>query len=140
MPVVFQQTILRSDLHANRDYLYLFGDNEERRGLGGQAEQMRGEPNAHGIRTKKAPSMEAWALWTDEDYDRVVELIREDFEKPYRWITAGKVIVIPAVRFGTQRADLHINAPRVLAFINEKVDLLVAIGAEIIKDQNTTPD
>lgn len=50
------QFITREYVRANRDKLFLFGDNLERRGLGGQAAAMRDEPNAIGIPTKKSPS------------------------------------------------------------------------------------
>ena len=135
MPLIFQHMIFRRDLRANRDHLYLFGDNEERKGLGGQAGEMRGEPNAHGIRVKRAPSWERWAFWTDEDFDRVCLLIKEDFEKPYRWINAGKIVVVPERGLGTERGALHTDAPRILEFINEKITLLHRIGEELVKDQ-----
>lgn len=45
--------ISRAYVRANRDKLFLFGDNLERRGFGGQAAAMRAEPNAVGIPTKK---------------------------------------------------------------------------------------
>ena len=50
------RNISRAYVRANRDKLFLFGDNLERRGFGGQAAAMRGEPNAVGIPTKKKPS------------------------------------------------------------------------------------
>ena len=53
--IIYQKFIYRSDLKANPSVLYLFGDNLQRVGLGGQAKEMRGEPNAVGIATKKAP-------------------------------------------------------------------------------------
>lgn len=51
MPLLFQNTIRRAHLRANPKNLYLFGDNEQRRGLGGLARECRGEPNAVGIAT-----------------------------------------------------------------------------------------
>lgn len=53
MPVVKQDQIMRRDLLDNQDKLYVFGDNMVRRGFGGQAREMRGEPNAVGIRCSK---------------------------------------------------------------------------------------
>ena len=43
-----QTWITRDDLRANRDLIYVFGDNVERAGRRGLAREMRGEPNAHG--------------------------------------------------------------------------------------------
>ena len=38
---------------ANPRAIYVFGDNLLRKGLGGQAKEMRGEPNTLGIVSKK---------------------------------------------------------------------------------------
>lgn len=46
----------------------LFGDNLERRGFGGQAASMRGEPNAIGIPTKKSPTYKDEAFFSDDEF------------------------------------------------------------------------
>lgn len=135
MPLIYQDHIVRADLHANRDWLYIFGDNEQRKGLGGQAAEMRGEPNAHGIRTKRAPSTESWAYWTDSDFARAVAMLREDFDKPYRYLSAGKVVVFPSAKIGTERAKLEERAPKIFSFIMKKIELLEALSAEIRIEQ-----
>ena len=48
--------ITRSFVREHRDHIFLFGDNLARSGFGGQAAQMRAEPNAIGLPTKKLPS------------------------------------------------------------------------------------
>lgn len=53
MLVIKQKLITRADLKANPNLLYIFGDNLERTGFGGQAKEMRGEPNAFGFATKR---------------------------------------------------------------------------------------
>ncbi|SDK47143.1 hypothetical protein [Bradyrhizobium ottawaense] len=63
MPVVFQNWITRNDLLDNRDKMYVFGDNVQRTGFAGQAKEMRGEPNAIGVVTKWAPSMQPTAFF-----------------------------------------------------------------------------
>jgi len=45
----------RDDLRANRDTLYVYGDNVDREGQRGLARQMRGEPNAHPISISWGP-------------------------------------------------------------------------------------
>jgi hypothetical protein len=69
MPVLRQKWITRDDLRANPNVLYLFGDNERREGLGGQAKEMRGEPNAIGVRTKASPSKHETAFWDRQPGD-----------------------------------------------------------------------
>lgn len=135
MPLMYQDNIVRADLHSNRSALYVFGDNEERRGLGGQAAEMRGEPNAHGIRVKRAPTTDRWAFWTDSDFARVLPMLAEDFDKPYRMLAAGKVVVFPAAKIGTYRAELEARAPKIFNFIMKKISLLEAISEEVRVEQ-----
>lgn len=46
-------------LRANREKIYVFGDNMKRYGKRGQA-VIRDEPNAFGVATKRHPSMDAF--------------------------------------------------------------------------------
>lgn len=130
MPVEYRNIIYRSDARAERDKLFLFGDNELRKGLGGLAGELRGEPNAHGVRTKALPSMVKGAFWYDDDFDRVTSLIKEDLQKPLRWVAAGKTVVIPRNGIGVRLARLPENAPNVYEFMMRKFELLEQINPE----------
>lgn len=118
--------VLRAKLRANPDVLYLFGDNLIRRGLGGQAKQSRGEPNAVGIVTKRLPSRDSSAYIhdTDTDIDHIKRIIDKDFIRINSLISTNnyRAIVIPPI--GTGLADLHINAPKLLEYINKQLDKL----------------
>ena len=50
-----QTWITRDDLKANRDMIYVYGDNVRREGRRGLAREMRGEPNAHAISVSWGP-------------------------------------------------------------------------------------
>ncbi|MCR9080603.1 MAG: hypothetical protein NXH78_16020 [Hyphomonadaceae bacterium] len=50
-----QTWITRADLKANRDWIYVYGDNVKREGRRGLAREMRGEPNAHAISVSWGP-------------------------------------------------------------------------------------
>lgn len=50
-----QTWITRADLQANRDFIYVYGDNVKRDGRRGLAREMRGEPNAHAISVSWGP-------------------------------------------------------------------------------------
>ena len=53
---IFRQTwTTRDDLRANRNCVFVYGDNVAREGHRGLARQMRGEPNAHPISISWAP-------------------------------------------------------------------------------------
>lgn len=131
MPVITQKIIFREDLRANPGVLYVFGDNDMRKGLGGQAAEMRGEPNAVGIRTKWAPSADAGAFFSDDDFDRIVEMIDEDLDRVYDHVSRGGLVVFPMDGIGTGLAMLELHAPRVLDYLNEKIDALKTIHASV---------
>lgn len=117
MPLIFQKWISRSDLHANPDILYVFGDNLERRGRGGQAKEMRGEPNAVGVVTKRKASHDESAYLTDADFDEIAPVIRKDFARVQKHLQRGGIAVIPSDGLGTGLSQLQTRAPNTLKFL-----------------------
>jgi hypothetical protein len=115
--------ISRQYVRANRDKLFLFGDNLEGRGFGGQARAMRGEPNAIGIPTKKSPSYEDGAFFTDEEFEQNKAAIDLAFAEIDQKATSDdiQVIVIPSNGLGTGRAQLKRRAPRTFAYLQSRL-------------------
>lgn len=111
--------IKREHLRAHPDILYLFGDNDIRVGLGGQAKEMRGQPNAIGISTKKAPCMGENSFKTDSEYATNILIMKEDFDKVYKEVETGKykTLVIPQIGIGL--AKLDVKAPLTYKFLQE---------------------
>ena len=124
MPIVYQDFIRREDLRRNPDWFYLFGDNEMRQGMGGQAASMRGEPNAIGIRTKFAPNNSTAAFWHDEEYERCRALLVEDFAIVEAALKDGKTVVVPRDGLGTGLSELPTRAPRAFSFICAELHIL----------------
>lgn len=124
------QRVTRADLKANPGTLYVFGDNMARRGLGGQAREMRGEPNAVGVPTKWLPTMGAKAFFTDEALDHwsVKAAIFDAFDKIDRHISQGGNVAIPADGLGTGLAELPTRAPRIHAYIEGRIAQLREIA------------
>ena len=102
---------------SQNDDLYVFGDNEARCGLGGQAGEMRGEPNAVGVATLRAPGF----YWTDRDYDRQCAIIDADIAPILEAITAGRTVVLPTDGLGTGIAQLDLVAPKTFAYLTAKL-------------------
>jgi hypothetical protein len=108
--VIFKDFITRHDLRENPRTLYVFGDNEARIGMGGQAGACRGEHNAIGIATKRRPSMDESAFWSDDDYERCIAIIDRDMKPLFEHLKKGGVVVM-----------LPKRAPRIMQHIRNKI-------------------
>jgi len=117
MPLITKNFIYRSDLRSNPRALYLFGDNHLRIGLSGQAKEMRGEPNARGIRTKWRPSFTDDAFFSDEDFPAIEQFLMDDFREAKAAICQGRVVVMPQNGLGTGLSELPTRAPKIYALL-----------------------
>ncbi len=113
MPLLFQQRITRAELRRNPDRLYVFGDNLERIGYGGLARECRGEPNAIGVPTKRASSMDYAAFFTNEDYDVWVKAAQPAWDRIEKAVLEGKTVLFPKAGLGTGLSQLGQRAPRI---------------------------
>lgn len=121
--------ISREIVRANPDKVFLFGDNLRRYGLGGQAKEMRGEPNAVGIVTKCQPDVSNRAYLHDDEFAENCLTIDLDLDAAmdlaamladyYRNIDS--IIVIPAVGIGTGLAELDKRAPRTFQYLQKRL-------------------
>lgn len=125
MPVIFQERIERADLKANPQNLYVFGDNESRRGMGGQAAQCRGEPNAVGVATKRTPAMADSDMWSDLDFARCAGIIDKDMAPLFEHVRKGGTVVFPKAGIGTGLSQLPQRAPALMEHIRTRVRELV---------------
>jgi len=119
--------ITRSMLRSEPDTLFVFGDNMIGRGFGGQAKEMRGEPNAVGIPTKCLPGMNATDFFRDNDYDRAKIKIDAAFVRLFAHAASGGSIVWPADGIGTGLAELSTRAPKIWKLIEENRIALEAL-------------
>jgi hypothetical protein len=120
----YEKHITRQMLRDNPKTLFVFGDNLLQAGYGGQAKEMRGEPNAMGIPTKRRPGMETDAFFTNNDYGKVVPIISDIFDRLFYHVGEGGEVVWPEDGIGTGLAQLKQRAPDIWDYIeDEKRDL-----------------
>jgi len=122
MRVEFRSNITRQMLKDEPDILFVFGDNLQRHGLGGQAKEMRGAANAVGIPTKVAPNMEKDAFFTDNHYHEWASSCGYDL---VRLLTHKGKIVWPQGGIGTGRARLAQSSPKIHDAIECILDILI---------------
>jgi hypothetical protein len=106
-----------ADVQANPDKIYVFGDNTQRVGMGGQA-QIRNNPNAMGIATKITPSMDEAAFMSDKDLIKNRQIIDGDIAKIK---ATGKTVVMPKDGLGTGLAQLKEKAPQTYAYLKQRL-------------------
>ena len=116
-----EQRITREYIQQNKDKVFVFGDNDLRKGFGGQAKEARGEENAIGIRTKKAPCNNPGCFYTDEEYEENIKKIDEDVEEIKKAIAEGKdVVFFPKI--GEGFAKLKEKAPKTYEYLQKKLN------------------
>jgi hypothetical protein len=112
--------VTRDMLRSSPETLFVFGDNMKQRGLGGQAREMRGEPNAVGIPTKWRPSNDCDAFFIDTDLPAVQGVIDQAFDRITAHLESGGEVVWPSAGIGTGLADLSARAPRIFEYIEAR--------------------
>jgi hypothetical protein len=114
--LVWRRFWTMTDATLHPDWLFVYGDNLKRVGAKGQA-CIRDAPNAVGIVTKKAPSLSESAFLTDDDYAKILPVIRVDLEHIRSLMESGRYrkLVIPSECWGTGLAELNTRAPRIFA-------------------------
>ncbi|TPN44907.1 hypothetical protein [Mesorhizobium sp. B1-1-7] len=106
MPVKYLSWITRDMLQAEPRARFVFGDNAERVGLGGQAASMRGEPNAIGVATLYAPGH-----YYRADDPLALATVVDDLGDVALALNRGLTVYVPTDGLGTGLARLPENAP-----------------------------
>jgi len=125
---IFEGHWTRLDVNSNTNYLFVFGDNDIKQGMGGQA-IIRNEPNAFGIPTKKLPSMSSNSFYTDNEYDKNIKKINKAIYKIIKEFMKNKytTLVLPKDGLGTGLAQLNVKAPKTFKFLDNKIKSLITI-------------
>lgn len=123
MKIIKMDNITREYVREHPEYLFLYGDNLNMRGLGGQAKEMRGEFNAHRIPTKVKPTMEENAFFNDDMFEKIKCCYDMVFAINLAGFRAGKfeAVVIPSAGIGTGLAQLPTRAPKIYKYLLKKL-------------------
>lgn len=97
--------------------LFVFGDNDIKKGCGGQA-IIRYCDNAFGIPTKKYPNHRISSYYADVDYDDNIKKIIFAIENLIKKTADYDLIMFPENGFGTGLSKMQLYAPKTLAYMN----------------------
>jgi hypothetical protein len=117
--VVYLDWITRERVRSEPEAFFVFGDNAERVGMGGQAGAMRGEPNAIGVATKWSPSGMPEAFFSDSD-PLCLAIVEADLDHVDDAVRKGRVVYVPRDGLGTGLSELPSRAPSILQHINAR--------------------
>jgi hypothetical protein len=112
--------------------LFIFGDNDVKKGCGGQA-VIRYCKNAYGIPTKKYPSNNPNSFYTDVEYDMNCKKIMEAITQIIKISEKYQEINFPLDGFGTGLARLQNKAPKTLKFLNQMIKKHFGIDYDAIQ-------
>ena len=90
-------------LSENQEKIFVFGDNMARKGKGGQA-IIRGCPNAFGVATKRYPSMNEDAFFSDQPDE--FDVVMNDLRQLYK-LSKSHTVVFPVGGIGTGLAQME---------------------------------
>lgn len=127
----------RNMCKSNPDTLYVFGDNTAKEGCGGQA-QIRHEPNSIGIPTKRRPTMEDDAFFSDMPVQFLK--VEQAISEVLCVVLAGKYtkIVFPSDGLGTGLAMLEAKSPVIFGYVHDR--LYECFGVKYSNHQYTVED
>lgn len=116
-PIIYLDHITRDFLKQHPDSYFIFGDNLVRTGRGGQAAEMRGEPNAIGVATKRFPNNDETAFFSDSMSERDHRFVKRDLMGVIGLWMLGVQIYASKHGLGTERAELKTRAPKLYNMI-----------------------
>jgi len=125
MRVQYLKKITREIVRSNPDKLFVFGDNLTGQGMGGQAREMRGEPNSLGIPTKRLPTYSTEAFLKDSDYGNVKPFIDRAIQRISKFTGT---VVFPQDGVGTGLAKLPESAPRIYKYLCDELNKIGIIN------------
>lgn len=106
MTVKYLDWFTRERLQSEPDALFVFGDNVQRVGFGGQAAACRGEPNTIGVATLFAPGR----FYTPQDPSALLA-VTTDLGLVANALAFGRTVYAPLDGLGTGLARLPQSAP-----------------------------
>ena len=105
---------------TNPTTLFVFGDNLERYGEGGQA-IIRRQTNAIGLVTKKKPGGTKDSYFSDIEYEQNIKIIEEDIERIKEYVKNYKTICFAQFGLGTGLSDMPRKCPKTFCYLTVRL-------------------
>ncbi|XWV25133.1 hypothetical protein QJ856_gp0643 [Tupanvirus deep ocean] len=121
--VIFKGYWTVADVNKYPHALFIYGDNNIKKGKGGQA-IIRDLPNTMGIPTKKSPSNHPDSFYNDYEYEDNIRRINNAVNDIIQKSQSYKYVVLPENGLGTGLAQLPKKAPKTYAYLVKLIEQL----------------
>ena len=106
----------REHCRTNPTTLFIFGDNLQRYGEGGQA-IIRRQTNTIGLATKKKPENSEESYFTDIEYEENCKIIEEDIQRIKEYSKDYKSVAFAQFGLGTGLSDMPRKCPKTFCYL-----------------------
>ncbi|RBQ27631.1 hypothetical protein [Arcobacter sp. CECT 9188] len=120
----FEENLTIELCKNNPNSIIVFGDNLIGKGKKGQA-IIRDCTNSFGVPTKRFPSMEKQAFFSDLPLE--YEVVKNKLTQLWNEHLTGKEIILPANKIGSGLANLEDNSPKIKTLIDRFYDSAIKI-------------
>lgn len=118
--MVFNGYWSEQDVKNHPDWLFIYGDNDQHSGKGGQA-VIRNMPNAMGIPTKKNPSTALNSYYSDTEIDDNRRKISQAISNIQDAMSKYSTLVLPKDGIGTGLSQLNSRAPLTFGYLQYRI-------------------
>jgi hypothetical protein len=109
--------ISRTYIQRHTDWIFIYGQDYQERGMFGQSNAAYGEPNAFMVPTCRK-MCKSNRYWSDSEYLEVCSYIDEAINK----IPRDGRIIIPFPKIGMGASQMNYMAPKLFTYMNMKID------------------
>jgi hypothetical protein len=112
----------KDDISTNKDTIWVFTDNESKKGGGEMKEWMRSSDNCHAIITRETIGSNGY--FKEDNISKTTRVIRDSFHALQLKIRQGKLIILPSIEIDEALIELEKNAPTLALIFSKCIDTI----------------
>ena len=110
----------KEDILSNKDVVWVYTENELKKGGGEIVEWMRNNDNCHSLITRETVGEDGY--FKEDNIVKTTRIIRDDFHSLQLKIRQGKLAIMPSVDIDKAIIELEKNAPTLATVFTKCVE------------------